>query len=446
MELQYGNADPARRPPNFWLQLTLLIGFLFCLIIGVGALAALLLVRTEPEPLAGVAPITQVPVAAIAPQHALALLSGDPPKALAYQALQAGELDLTYNIAYFAVGQPDRDRLALWLQLGRRYLAAGQTAIALQAYDHAMTVVVMSTTLDFLERSQALLQMAEELIRAEAPDRAGDAITQAKRLAEQIPDILPAQRSQVFETLRGLSSRIDNPTLASEVDALARNPYLTPPGVLFTGVLPTLGEPVAEAVEVINARGLRHQAARTLVERISYTGGADIGPELETLATALRNEDQARSAAFQRTLAAGLTLGQQFTLIEEQRRWTALKLQVATGGFGLEIVPEWSANVGPLQQELAASNNNLLVVVDAIAGINPDAVAQAMLRYEMHAWVAQQTQLGLVTDRTLLDHSEQLRFLQSELLRVGAPPALPIAYETEATPPGFRIIPPNRLP
>jgi hypothetical protein len=445
MELQYGNADPTRRRPNFWLQLTLLIGFIFCLIIGVGALAALLLVQTEPESTAGVAPITQVPVAGVAPQHALTLLAGDPPKALAHQALQAGELDLAYGITYFAVELSDGDRLALWLQLGRRYLAADQPAIALQAYDHAMTVVVLSTTLNYLERTQALLQMAEDLIRAEALDRAGDAITQAKRLAEQTPDILPAQRSQTLETLRLLSSQVDNPTLAAEIDALARNPYLTPSGAFFSAVFHALGEPVAEPVEVINARGLRHQAARALAERIRITGGVDVGPELETLATALRNEDQARNAAFQRTLSAGLTLAQQFTLIEEQRRWTALKLHVATGGFGLDIVPEWTTNVNALQQELSASNNNLLYVVDAIAGISPSGEPQAMLRFEMYAWVAQQTQLGLVGDRTLLDLSDQLRFLQNELGQVGAPPALPVAFDAAATPPGFRIVPPASL-
>jgi hypothetical protein len=241
--------------------------------------------------------------------------------------------------------------------------------------------------------------------------------------------------------LRHFSAQLDDPVVAAEIDALARNPYLTPQGVLFTNTFSTLGEPVAEIVEVINARDLRRQAARALAERISLTGGIDIDPERATLATALRNEDQARNLAFQRTLAAGLTLGQQFTLMQDRRAWAALKLQVAVGGFGLEIVPEWSANIGTLQQELSAANNNLLIVVDALAGINPDPVAQAQLRYEMQAWVAQQTQQGLVADRTLVDLSEQLRFLQNELLRVGAPPALPVRYQADTLPPGLRIVP-----
>ncbi len=450
MELQYGKDSPspkaALRRPNFWLQLTLIIGFVFCLVLGIGALAALMLVQAEPEPLPGASPLTQLPVAAIAPQHALGLLSGDASKALAYQALQAGELDLAFINTYFAVELTDSERLTLWLQLGRRNLAADHRERALQAYNHALTTVVLSTNLSFLERSQALLQMAEDLIRAEAPDQALDVLYQAKRVAEQTPDILPAQRSQVFEMLRQFSANVDDPAFAAEIDALARNPYLTPPGVVFASVWSTLAEPIAEKVEVSNARELRQEAARALAERISVTDGIDIDPELQTLATALRNEDQARNTAFQQTLSAGLTLGQQFNLMQQRRAWAALKLQIATGGFGLEIVPEWSANISAVQQELSSANNNLLVVVDALAGISPDPIAQTMLRYEMYAWVAQQTQLGLVADRTLVDLSEQLRFLQSELLRLGAQPALPVANDADATPPGFRIIPSIALP
>src|SRR3954462_280300 len=94
MELEYKTVQPSSRRRHIWLQLTLLIGFILCLILGVGALAALLLLKTEPKTAPALSPLSTIPVDKIAANHALAQLAGDPAKALAYQAVQAGELDL----------------------------------------------------------------------------------------------------------------------------------------------------------------------------------------------------------------------------------------------------------------------------------------------------------------------------------------------------------------
>lgn len=449
MQLQYENEKASTRR-HLWLQLTLLIGFIFCLILGVGALAALFLIQMEAETAPSSSPLAALPVDQIAPHHALVQLAGDPPKALAYQAIQAGELDLAYLITFFSVELSDSDRLALWLQLGRRYLAAERTQLGLTAYNNARTVVVLGPSLSFNERSQALLQMADDLLKVGAKAQALDAAIQAKRLAEQTPDILPAQRSQIFETLRHISRQLDNSSFEGEVDAAARNPYITPPGVALVSRWEMLGEPLATDPAVLEAISLRQQAARALADRIAFTGGIDIDPERQTLATALINEDHARNAAFQRTLSSGLNLGQQFTLLQEQRKWAALKLQIATRAFGISIMPEWEANVSHLQQEMAAANNNLLVVVEALTTAQSDPITQAMLRVETQMWVAQQTEIGLVADRTLVDLSDQMRFLQSQLTQLGAPLALPVALVPGdsgegAVPPGFRFMPFNAL-
>jgi hypothetical protein len=447
MELEYQKANPPSQPSprrrHLWLQLTLLIGFIFCLILGVGALAALFILQTEPETAPAISPISTLPVDNIAPHHALVQLAGDPAQALAYQAIQAGELDLAYLITFFSTELGDSDRLALWLQLGRRYLALERTEEGIRAYNNARITVVLGPSLTYVERSQALLQMANDLLKVGAVEQSLDAAIQAKRLAEQTPEILPAQRSQIFETLRPLSKQLGNTTFENEVDAAAANPYITPPGRLLAGQWPALGEALAVDPAVLEAMALRQQAARALAERFAFTGGIDVDPERQTLATALLNEDQARNAAFQRTLSSGINLGQQFTLLQAQRHWAALKLRIASRGFGLSILPEWEANVTHLQQELAAANNNLLVVVEALTVAQNDPVAQAMLRAETQRWVAQQTEVGLVADRTLADLSDQMRFLQSQLVQLGAPLALPVALEAGATPPGFRILPFN---
>ncbi len=445
MELEYENTKQIPRRRQLWLQLTLLIGFIFCLILGVGALSALFLLKTEPETAPGVSPLSTLPVDQIAAHHALVQLAGDPPKALAYQAIQAGELDLAYAIVFFSVELTDSDRLALWLQLGRRYLASERTDQGIQAYNNARSIVVLGPSLNFIERSQALLQITEDLLKVDAIPQALDTAIQAKRLAEQTPDILPAQRSQIFEKLRLFSRQLGDSNFDGEIDASARNPYVISPGVLIVSRWSTFAEALATDPAILESISLRQQAARAFAERIEITAGIDIDPERQTLAAALVNEDQVRNAAFQRTLSSGISLGQQFTLLQDRRNWAALKLRIATRAFGISIVPEWETNVTQLQQELSAANNNLLVVVEALTVAQTEPIAQAMLRVETQMWMVQQTELGLVADRTLADLSDQMRFLQVQLTQLGAPLALPIALGDNTSPPGFRLIPFNEL-
>lgn len=443
MQLEYPRR--ARRRPQVWLQLTLLIGFLFCLVLGVGALAALVVVQTEPPAQKTESPLAAFPRSQIVPQHALMQLTGDPADALAYQALAAGELDLAYTIALFTPEMSDMRRLTLWIQLGARYLDANRPDDAIQAYLLARSTAILGRNLTTLERSQALLQITDGLLDAQAQAAALDSAVQAKRLATQTPDLLPAQRSQIFENLRTPAQRLGDSAFEQEVKDLARNPYLSPQAQVLAGRWISLTEAVAFDPAVDAALTTRRQAARVLADRITLTGGIDIDPERQTLAGALTAEDQARAAAYQRALSAGLSLPQQFYLLQERRAWLALKTRIALGGFGMALVPEWDQNAPAIVQELGGVTNNTVSVVEAIIGTLADPVAQAMLRVEALTWLAQQLELGMLPNVTSTQLSDQLRVAQAELTRLGAPLALPIAYDRDASPPGFRYVAPEAI-
>ncbi len=432
-----------QRRSQLWLQLTLIIGFTFCLILGVGALAALYLVQAEPA----TSDATAFPgfrPGAIAPHHALLQLTGDPAAPLAGQAIQAGELDLAAAAATFAVELTDRERLTAWLQLGRRYLAAAETAAAATGFHNARIVAVTGFGLATAERSQALIQIAEGLLQTGDTAAALDAAQQVRILAEQTPDLLPAQRMQIVDALRPVAREIGDETLTTALDLLARNPYLTPTGILLADRWLTLGAPIAADPAQDNAFALRRQAARGLADRFA-AGATDYEPERQTLAAALLAEDQARAAAFQARLNAGLPLAGQFTLLQERRAWLGLKLRIASGGFGFALMPEWEAQSTTIRQELAAATSNVVNVVEAIIQAETDPIAQATLRTQAQLWLAQQAEFGLYPDRTPADIGNQLRFAQAELLRLGSPPALPVLYSAEATPPGFRFGSPAAL-
>src|SRR5690606_9657908 len=203
----------------------------------------------------------------IMPSHALLQLAGDPAEALAYQALNAGELDLAFTIVAYAVEIPPENRLPILLQLGRRYAANRQEDAARLAFGQARSLVVTTPELNGLARSQAMLQVAEGLLNIEAEDQALDAAIQVTRIVQQTPDLLPAQRSQIFDNLRALAAKLGNDVFSDEVNALARNPYVMPSGILLMDRWQSWGEPIAQDPDVANAIAQRGQAARALADR-----------------------------------------------------------------------------------------------------------------------------------------------------------------------------------
>jgi hypothetical protein len=445
MELGYAKPQRLRRRPHYWLQVTLLVGFLFCLLLGLGALAMLVLLRDEQPAASRSAPAVTFPRDQIVPNHALMQLAGDPASALAYQAIQAGELDTAYAIALFDVAATDPQRLALLLQLGRRYLDAARPEDAAAALNLARSTATLGRDLSPQEQSQALVQIADALLNAEADAAALDVATQAMRVAAQAPELLPAQRSQIFESLRPLAERLNDDLFDQQINELARNPYLSPTGVLVDTDWITLTQSLPPDPAVEAAIAARGQAARVLADRIALTGGIDIEPERQSLAAALTAEDAARAIAVQQGLGAGLAPEQQLALLLDRRAWLALKARVALGGFGLTVAPEWEATASAILDELSATTMNAAALIDAMAAARPQPVDQAMLRTDALYWLAQQVEFGLLTGVTSQDLGERMRLAQSEMARLGTPPALPILLDDAAEPPGFRVAPPSAL-
>jgi hypothetical protein len=200
-------------------------------------------------------------------------------------------------------------------------------------------------------------------------------------------------------------------------------------------------EPVPFDANLNTAIATRQQRARELADRIAFTNGIDIDPERETLAQALLAEDQARSAFSGQMQTAGLSPSQQLWLALDYREWLLLKLRIAAGGFGLSLIPEWEATLATLTRELAARTNNLDDLYEALAGAETAAVDQIALRFAARSWLAYQQELGLYPDASAVNLDRRLREAAVALAEANRPLALPIAYEADASPPGFRIQP-----
>ena len=425
------------------MEVTLITGFIVSLVIGLGAAAALIVSLRGDETTLSTPTTQTINVERIVPQLALAQLAGDSAEALAYQAAAAGELDTASAVAVYTTELSGRQRLSLLLRLAERYQSSDRLPEAAFHLNMASEIAALDPDIDGIERSTAFAQAAKGLLAAGDEAAALDAAIQSMRAAEQTPGLLPTHRSQAYEALRPVADKLDDASFSQELGELARNPYFEPPGVLVSATLPALRPDIPFArgqdAEVAAAIAQREQSARVLADRILLTQGVDIDPEVQALTAALNQEDQLREAFYRRALSEGLSLQDQYALLLDRRDWIALKLRVAESGFGLSLAPEWEQYRESLRQELAAATANLNVVAEAMANELANPVDQAMLRVESLLWLAQQAELDLYPGASTQDLDGRIQGAQQEMVRLGSPPALPVAYEEDAAPSGFRI-------
>lgn len=440
-ESSYSSA-PQR--PRIWLERLLLAAFLFCLFIGLGALAIFLIMRNNAQPSLNADPLQSVRQNLVTSHIALRELSGDPAAGLVSQLLQAGHLETARSILTFATDISSIERAARLATLARAYLVANEPEAAGQVYVLLVSTAILEDSIPILERVNLLTQSADGLTEAGFPDAAGEAATQAMRIAAQSPGLLPAQRIALFSDLRLVAEQLPSSNAAKKsLQALladyVRNPYLTGAGIVITPTLATFPQQIPYDSTTQEKLAARHQAARILADRIDFTGGVDIEPERQALAQALLEEDQARAQFYQNP--GEISRGQQLWLLLDRRAWLIEKLRIALGGYGMTISPEWEAQIGAIRSELTTANGFLNSVMAAYAADQPNALEKTLLQIETQHWLATQAMRGLYPNAPTGNISELLRSLQDDLKRQGAPLALPIIYEGNANPPGFRIQP-----
>lgn len=436
----FSDAPLSKQPrPTIWLERLLLLAFAFCLLVGLLAFTLWWTLRNPAPPALDSDPLVAVRSDLIVPQLALRQLGGDVADGLAAQAIQAGELETARAVLTYDTQMKPGARLARLVQLARSYHAANDAAAAGQVYALAAPPAILDLSIPPLERSQTLVQIAQGLLAAGQPGAALDVAVQAQRLVAQTPDLLPAQRSQVFADLLLLADDLADPAFSAQVDDLARNPYLSPPGVIIPHRLSTFAQQFPYDVDLQAAISARKQSATILADRIALTGGADIDPERQALVAALLAEDQQRIRFYQQARDGSVSLPQQVWLLQDRLEWQATRLRVAQSNFGISLLPAWEQEAGALAAELGAAYVDYAAALDAQAAALPTPAEQALQRVENQLWLAQQVERGLYTTIGLEELGERLRIVQDDAARQAGTLALPIAYDPQAAPPGFRI-------
>jgi hypothetical protein len=417
-------------------------GFIISLLIGLSALGALFFVRESSTPTLDGDLLTGFSPAEVVPTLALRGLAGDDETALGYQALQAGELATAHANLLFDTTAAGSSRAGLWAALMRAYRAAEDPASATQVARGTAPLALTDPAVPSLERARMLVQTAETYAEAGLPDASLDSVNQGRRLAEQMPDLLPVQRSEIFSSLAEVAATLDATAAADELNELARNPFLTPAGVLITPRLATLTAPPPPDDTLRDAVAAREQAAAALADRIAFSGGVDIGPEREALANALRWEDQVRNEYFLRMQATEMTLNERLSILLDHRQWQARKLRIALGGYGISLIPEWEGNADAIRRDLSSMISFIDPVLDELANVQDPAQVQAEVKVEGLHWQALQYDLGLFSDGDPFALSQRIRDRENAFATFGTPVALPVTFDAAGAPPGFRVMQP----
>ena len=105
MEIDFASPEqieprPLRRRRS-WLEFTLLLGFVLCILIGIGALGVLTWFSTSTIADVARSPLDTLRTERVVPSLALMELAGDPPQALAFQAINGGYLDTAHASLLF---------------------------------------------------------------------------------------------------------------------------------------------------------------------------------------------------------------------------------------------------------------------------------------------------------------------------------------------------------
>lgn len=434
--------EPQRPRRRFWLQFILLLCFLTCLILGIGSLSALLMLRSARLPVNDTTTRIAVEPAEVVPTLALNLLAGDPADALVLQSATAGEIETAWAILAFDTTMSEENKAVFYSLLSKRLTQSSASTREIRERIQAIqrlarATIVLSPAIDSSIQGQVLAQSVKDLLAVEAKEDALLSATNLQRLGERTPDLLPVQRRQLMEPLNPHVKALNAPDFEQRLAELLRNPFLDSAGALLPQQLSNMVIEPAYDDALTSAITTRKEAARLL----SQTGANDPNG-VAKLSEALLLEEAVRRQITEPILGDSSRLaGERLGILFDRYQWTALKAQVAAGGFGISIVPEWEANWGTIESELNTTVQAIDQAIDQLMETLPEAKDKAALRVEKFLWLGLQTERGLFPGGSLALLSNDLRFAQTELEIQGTILALPVFWNTGLEDPEFMFQP-----
>ncbi|TEU19485.1 MAG: hypothetical protein E3J21_03660 [Anaerolineales bacterium] len=379
-----------------WLFFILVSGFLIFVLAGLIAFGAYFFTsRREVSLSAWSDPIAHIETENVKPALALLPLAGVSSSDAFSQAMEAGELESAYAILVFSLDLSERERVGSFLLLARHYAEAGNATKAKLCYRQASAIATLSPVLSDFTRADAYLQIGSGLASLREQGKAKLNYEQAYTIALYSPYLKKAHQKSILDKLASAYEAIGESQRAEQalnqiaaLDLEVSDSTESEPADKDREFL--LGRPNEPTMtkEVAEAEAARREEALNLSDYLLSTLKQPPDNLMANMAQALRTEDEARLSFYNTEPADPPMLLEKVAIAWHKVRWLTIKYQVASGGYGLSLMPEWEAQVAEIQSELSKAYEDLYALhsEQVIALPEADTIDQAwveVLRQEI---------------------------------------------------------------
>lgn len=163
----------------------------------------------------------------------------------------------------------------------------------------------------------------------------------------------------------------------------------------------------------------RRQAAFELLQTLS-TGGSGSPELVSALAGALQAEDAAKLGLYQQTLEGTSQPGLRIDAHWQKIRWLMLKYQVASGGLGLSVVPDWETQLAQIRSDLSKAYEELYFDYEDLVTALPEARLIGPGSYQVRRQVILDGRLGRYVNYPAQQLADKLQDAAQALQASGA--------------------------
>ena len=284
-------------------------------------------------------------------------LAGVPDAQVLVLAMEKGELATAHALLALSAGLTDAQRVSGWLWLADRYQDTGQTERAALAFRLAGSGAVLGQDLTDLLRTDALVAVGQGLLALHDQVSARHFLSQAAAIGAHASDLGDYHRRSLLERL--LPALVRSGGQRDDWLALAKAVKASVPGTSRFSIGRGSGtsdwrdsEPDGDAA-LVNARNARREAAASWLDAISNGADPDTLVEVQrVLREALAAEDVAVDRYWEnqgrmRITAPGASI--------IRLRWLLLKRQIASGGLGADVMPDWETDREAIDAALSSA-------------------------------------------------------------------------------------------
>jgi hypothetical protein len=368
-------------------------------------------------------PIAAIAPDAIAPDLALYPLAGASQLDTIDAAIVNGDLELAYAALAFSADLADAQRIGRLILLGERFLEGERPERAALCYQQVYDTAILSPRLNDAARADALFGSAKGWAVLGQERQALDTYDQVYLVAVQSPYLQRANRRDLLVVLeaayRALGDAEQAEVCQNKIVELDQAPDSKPPPV--PGQLPDLplGDEAVSSPEVGTLEEARRQAAFAVLEALS-NGGEPSPILLSSLEEALKAEDQAKVGLYRQELEGATQLGRRIQVHWQMIRWLMLKHQVAAGGLGLSVVPDWEAQSADIQSALSKAYEALFFDYEDMVTVLPEASLVGPGSYQVRREIILAGRLGRYPNYPAESMAEKLQDAVKGLIASGA--------------------------